>query len=114
MKFLEATTNDGKVYKDCYFKIRTINPYNQHEELCISLYSKSEGFLTDVTCSELGNTGKKVAYVRVDPNSNIDVMKILSNHCLAMNVSTSTIYYGQEYAKVVFDLDKIAEFSEIE
>lgn len=95
MKFLEVTTNDGKVYKDCYFKTRTINPYNQREELHISLYSKSEGFLTEVTCSGIDDTGKKIAYVCINQNRNIDVMNILSNHCLATGISVPIIYYGQ-------------------
>lgn len=114
MKFLEVTTNDGKVYKDCYFKTRTISPYNQREELHISLYSKSEGFLTEVTCPGIDDTGKKIAYVCVNQNRNIDVMNILSNHCLATGISVPIIYYGQRYIKVIFDLDKVAEFSEIE
>ena len=114
MKFLEVTTNDGKVYKDCYFKTRTINPCNQHEELYISLYSKSEGFLAEVTCSGIGDTGKEIAYVCANPNRNIDVMNILRNHCLATSISVPIIYYGQEYIKMIFDLDKDAEFSKIE
>ena len=114
MKFLEVTTNDGKVYKDCYFKTRTINPRNQHEELHISFYSKGEGFLAEVTCLGIGDTGKEIAYVCANPNRNIDVMNILRNHCLATSVSVPIIYYGQEYIKVIFDLDKVAEFSEIE
>lgn len=114
MKFLEVTTNDGKVYKDCYFKTRTINPYNQREELHISLYSKSEGLLTEVTCSVADDTGKKIAYVCDNQNRNIDVMNILSKHCLATGISVPIIYYGQKYIKVIFDLDKVAEFSEIE
>ncbi len=116
MKFLKVTTNDGKVYKDCYFKTKTINPYDQyeHEELHISLYSKSEGFLAEVTCLGIGDTGNKIAYVCIDPSRNIDVMNILSNHCLATSVSVPMIYYGREYIKVVFDLNRVAEFSEIE
>ena len=106
MKFLEVTTNDGKVYKDCYFKTRTINPYNQREELHISLYSKSEGFLAEVTCSGIDDTGKKTAYVCVNQNRNI--------HCVATGISVPIIYYGQKYIKVIFDLDKVTEFSEIE
>lgn len=87
----------------------TINVKN-----CIFHYSKSEGFLTEVTCSGIDDTGKKIAYVCINQNRNIDVMNILSNHCLATGISVPIIYYGQRYIKVIFDLDKVAEFSEIE
>ena len=67
-----------------------------------------------MTCSGIGDTGKEIAYVCANPNRNIDVMNILRNHCLATSISVPIIYYGQEYIKMIFDLDKVAEFSKIE
>lgn len=114
MKFLKIITNSGKEYEDCYFKVNTIDPRTQRKGLYISFYSKQNGFLASVTHPRIEDTGEKVAYVCDDPDRDIDVTSILAENHLAIAVGTHITYYEQSYVRMLFDLNKLAEFSEIE